>query len=314
MKRRISFVSVVVALLLISSFISVQARNLELTATVTATPSPITFPQADFVGTPLSGTAPLTVQFTPLYVVTTGSSPILSCSWSFGDGTNQFVSGSFTSCPPITHVYTIGGNFTVNLYVQITDMVFIGTKTNYIQVAGPTATSTKTPIPCGAIIVVTSTFTPTITATATRTATATATSCGPIYQTATPGGPTFTPTRTSTPGTPTRTPTRTLTPTIGASPTRTNTSTITPTTVVGICSPVTAVIAAPFTKDGAGLFCWQSSNLGAYINSWNTTSVSINGVTITNLYVPSSSYPAKIGGYWYVSYNSNVGWGHFEAK
>jgi PKD repeat protein len=80
------------------------------------------------------------------------------------------------------------------------------------------------------------------------------------------------------------------------------------------CSPVTAVIASPFVFDGAGTFCWQSSNLGTYINSWNATSVTINGVNISNLYVPVASYPAKIGGYWYVGYSSSVAWGHFEAK
>jgi hypothetical protein len=40
----------------------------------------------------------------------------------------------------------------------------------------------------------------------------------------------------------------------------------------------------------------------------------LNGVNVTNLYVAAASYPTKIGGFWYVSYNSNVAWGHFEAK
>ncbi len=79
------------------------------------------------------------------------------------------------------------------------------------------------------------------------------------------------------------------------------------------CSPVTATITAPFYFDGAGTFCWQSNNLGGYINSWNTTSVTLNGVNVTNLYVPSSSYPAQISGYWYVAYNGPYAWSHFEA-
>jgi len=132
---------------------------------------------------------------------------------------------------------------------------------------------------------------------------------------------TRTPTRTNTPAvssTPTRTPTRTLTPGITSTRTRTPTpgaATSTPTTVSGAtCSPVNATITAPFTYDGAGTLCWQSTNLGTYINSWNTTSVTLNGVNVSNLYVASGSYPAKIGGYWYVLYNSSVAWGHFEAK
>jgi endoglucanase len=132
-----------------------------------------------------------------------------------------------------------------------------------------------------------------------------------------PGGtnPTLTPTRTPTQIGPTRT------ATVGPSPTRTatqtgptQTPTRTPTPAVGACSPVTSTIAAPFTFDGAGTFCWQSSNLGSFINNWNTASLTINGVNFTGQFVPASSYPAKINGFWYVSYTGNFAWSHFEAK
>ena len=165
---------------------------------------------------------------------------------------------------------------------------------------GVTATPTNTTV----VNTPTRTSTPVITNTPTRTSTA---------------GITNTPTRTSTVGitnTPTRTPTAgitntpTRTPTVGV----TSTPTITPTTGTGICSPVTATITAPFTQDGAGTFCWQSSNLGAYINSWNLSSLTVNGANYTNLYVAAGSLPAKISGYWYVSYTSTVAYGHFETK
>jgi hypothetical protein len=179
----------------------------------------------------------------------------------------------------------------------------------------------------------TRTNTPVVTNTPTRTHTPGAPTNTPT-RTSTPGAATFTPTRTPTPGAPTNTasptlstsPTRTFTPgaitntaspTLSASPTRTPTSlvaTATPTSSVGACSPVTSTIAAPFSFDGAGTFCWQSNNLGGFINSWNTTSVTLNGVNVTNVWVGSGSYPAQIGGFWYVNYNSAVGWGHFEAK
>jgi hypothetical protein len=147
--------------------------------------------------------------------------------------------------------------------------------------------------------------------------------------TRTPTGVTNTPTRTPTPTntptgvtlTPTRTPTRTPTPTgvtltPTRTPTRTNTPTVTPTTGTSTpaCSPVTTTITAPFTFDGAGTFCWQTSNLGSYINNWNLVSLTINGVNFTGQYVPSSAYPAKINGYWYVRYTGNFAWSHFEAK
>ena len=130
-------------------------------------------------------------------------------------------------------------------------------------------------------------------------------------RTNTPNSPTATPTptRTNTPIGPTATPTRTFTP---GGPTLTPTTT--PTAGTGTCSPVTSTITAPFSFDGAGTFCWQTTNLGSYINSWNTNSVTVNGVNVSNLYVASGSYPAKINGNWYVSYSSSVAWGHFEAK
>ena len=108
--------------------------------------------------------------------------------------------------------------------------------------------------------------------------------------------------------TPTRTPT-------GPTPTITRTTTISPTpTTSSICSPVTSTITAPFAFDGAGSYCWQASTLGTYVNSWNLSSLSVNNVNIANMYVTVASLPAKVGGYWYFSYFSNVAWGHFEAK
>jgi hypothetical protein len=114
----------------------------------------------------------------------------------------------------------------------------------------------------------------------------------------------LTPTRTPTAG---PTATRTSTPTVGPS--------LTPTQPTGgACTPVTSTITVPFTFDGAGTFCWQASSLGGFINSWNTTSVSVNGMTATNVWVGAGSLPAKINGFYYVSYSSSVTFGHFEAK
>lgn len=81
-----------------------------------------------------------------------------------------------------------------------------------------------------------------------------------------------------------------------------------------VCSPVTATIASPFTFDGAGTFCWQATTIDNSINSFSMTTVNVNGVNFTNLWVAASSLPAKIGGYWYIRAFSSVPWGHFEAK
>jgi hypothetical protein len=171
---------------------------------------------------------------------------------------------------------------------------------------GSTSTSTpsRTFTPAAATNTPTRTLTPGAMASLTRTPTQT------VGASAT-AGLTSTPSRTSTSGptaTRTNTPMRTNTPTLGASPTRT----LTP--AVGTCSPVTSTITTPFTFDGAGTFCWQASSLASFVNSWNTTSVTINGVNATNLYIASGSYPAKVNGFYYVGYNSSVAWGHFEAK
>jgi mannan endo-1,4-beta-mannosidase len=105
---------------------------------------------------------------------------------------------------------------------------------------------------------------------------------------------------TPTPTTPTATRTPTPTPTV------------TPTPGTGACSPVTRDITVPFTYDGAGTFCWRTTKLGSYINSWNLTSLKINGVDFTNRW--ANSYPAPIGGYYYISYSAQYAWSHFEAK
>jgi hypothetical protein len=179
----------------------------------------------------------------------------------------------------------------------------------YGDIAGAapaTSTPTRTGLP-GITNTPTRTITPTIPLVITNTPTRTYTPGPTFTRTRTPTtGPSLTPTRTPTAGAITNTPTRTFTPpAITSTPTQ-------PTG--GACSPVTSTITAPFTYDGAGTFCWQSTNLGAYINSWNTTSLTVNGVNYTNVWASSASLPAKINGYWYVSYNSTVSWGHFEAK
>ncbi|KAB8142841.1 glycoside hydrolase family 5 protein [Chloroflexia bacterium SDU3-3] len=137
--------------------------------------------------------------------------------------------------------------------------------------------------------------------TVTPTKTVTATPVTPTPVTVTPTPVTVTPTKT--PVTPTATP---VTPT--ATP-------VTPTTTPGgACSPVSSTISGPFSYDGAGTFCWKASSLGSYVNSWNLTKLTINGVDFTNKWASSGSFPAAIDGYWYVSYTGPYAWSHFEAK
>src|ERR1700749_4188779 len=77
-----------------------------------------------------------------------------------------------------------------------------------------------------------------------------------------------------------------------------------------ICSPATS-ISVPFAKDGAGDFCYVSTSLCSYINSWNLTTLEVNGTAYTNIYVTGSSI-APVNGTYTIHYVSSVAWGHFE--
>ena len=89
--------------------------------TVTA-PAP---PEANFSGTPRSGTAPLTVSFTDLSTNTP-----TSWSWTFGDGSTS------TEENP-DHEYTSAGTYSVSLTVENSDGSDIETKADYITVTAP---------------------------------------------------------------------------------------------------------------------------------------------------------------------------------
>lgn len=77
-----------------------------------------------------------------------------------------------------------------------------------------------------------------------------------------------------------------------------------------LCSnPVT--IALPYSQNGAGEYCWFTSDGISYVNSWNMTLVEINGVDFTNTW--SDNMPPAIDGGYYIYYEGEFGWSHFEA-
>jgi hypothetical protein len=81
----------------------------------------------------------------------------------------------------------------------------------------------------------------------------------------------------------------------------------------GTCSPATSK-SVPITQDGAGEYCFSTSSNINYINSWNMSSLTVNGVDFTNKWASSSNLPAKINGNYYISYKGNYSWSHFEAR
>ena len=114
----------------------------ECPATVTPTATLTSVPGAEFTGQPVSGIAPLTVHFTAL-----NASILSSCTWTFGDGSSQTLTGTFSVCPSVDHVYDTSGSFTVTLSVRkVTGASNSMTKVNYIFVTAPEITLTPTEV------------------------------------------------------------------------------------------------------------------------------------------------------------------------
>jgi uncharacterized protein YjdB len=89
----------------------------------------------------------------------------------------------------------------------------------------------------------------------------------------------------------------------------TATSAITVTSTPTPCSNPTA-LTLPFTKDGAGDFCYVTSGTINYVNSWNMQLVEINGVNFTNRW--SNSMPPRIDGKYFIRYVGQYPWSHLE--
>ena len=194
-------------------------------------------PVAGLTAAPMTGAAPLTVNFDASTSTHGACGTITSYTLDFGDGSTpitQFSSALFT------HTYTTDGDFPARLTVKDS---FGQVSTNPAQVIISTGTPTPTPTPT---VTPTATPTPTVTPTATPTPTVTptATPTPTVTPTATPT-PTVTPTATPTPTvTPTATPTPTVTPTATPTPTVTPTATPTP-TVTPTATPTPTVTPTP---------------------------------------------------------------------
>jgi PKD repeat protein len=109
-------------------------------------------PEADFVGAPRSGTAPLGVQFTG-----TLTGVVTVYRWNFGDG------GASTSTLNPSHIYNSAGSFGVALIITGPGGTLQQMKANYITVnpptGAPTATFLATPLSGKGPLVVTFTAT-----------------------------------------------------------------------------------------------------------------------------------------------------------
>ena len=77
-----------------------------------------------------------------------------------------------------------------------------------------------------------------------------------------------------------------------------------------VCTP-TGSISVPYAKDGTGDICVQTTSLCTFINSWNLTTLEINGTSYLNSYVFTNTI-APVNGLYIIHYVSTVAWGHFE--
>ncbi len=122
-------------------------------ATVTVTVNPLYDPAvADFSGSPTSGVAPLTVNFTDL-----SSGNYDTCAWNFGDG------GSSNSCTPPSHTYSTAGVYTVSLTASGLGGSDTQTKASYITVLAPPPVAGFTASPLTGQVPLTVVFTDTST-------------------------------------------------------------------------------------------------------------------------------------------------------
>ena len=83
-----------------------------------------------------------------------------------------------------------------------------------------------------------------------------------------------------------------------------------PARAASLCSPATS-ISVPFAKDGASDSCYVASSLCGYINSWNMTTLEVNGNAYTNLYAAAGSI-APVNGTYTIHYVGAFAWSHFE--
>lgn len=86
-----------------------------------------------------------------------------------------------------------------------------------------------------------------------------------------------------------------------------------PSCVPAGCTNATPV-TIPYAADGATNTCVFFSAPSNHVNSWNTSSVELNGVDITNLWVGTANYPAACNGGYYLRSVSSVAWSHVEVQ
>ncbi|MDP3396887.1 MAG: DUF3821 domain-containing protein [Methanoregula sp.] len=109
-------------------------------------------PVANFIATPVSGTAPLTVQFNE-----TSTNTPTTWNWSFGDAT--WFNTTSSALANTTHTFSSAGTYTVNLTVGNSAGSNTSSQLNYIVVNVPAPVANFTGTPTSGTVPLTVTFT-----------------------------------------------------------------------------------------------------------------------------------------------------------
>lgn len=71
--------------------------------------------------------------------------------------------------------------------------------------------------------------------------------------------------------------------------------------------------SAPFTREGVTNTCYFiHGSVNGHINSWNMSSLNLNGMNVANFWLSSTSYPATIDGGYYLYVGGSYRWSHVE--
>ncbi|WP_437912650.1 S8 family serine peptidase [Sorangium sp. So ce302] len=73
-------------------------------------------------------------------------------------------------------------------------------------------------------------------------------------------------------------------------------------------------VTLPYVINGSVDSCVFFTGPGSNLNSWNMTTVELNGVSFLNTWVASSNYPPTCDGGYYLRLDGDFGWSHIEVN
>jgi len=274
-----------------SATITVKTSDGSFTATTTVTVASTTIPVTGVTVLPTSATVSVGGTTTLAATVLPSNASIKTVSWTSSNtsvatvSSSGVVTGVATGSAIIT-VKTTSGSYTATTTITVSSTT--------IPVTGVTVSPTSATVAAGSTTTLAATVLPsnasnkTVSWTSSNTSVATVSSSGVVTGVAA-GSATITAT--------------------------TSNGSFTASAAITVTSGGTGTtVTVPFTKDGAGDFTYVTTGTIAYINSWNLSLLTINGVDCTNTWKSSSQLPARVNGAYTIHYVGGFDWSHFEIR